>query len=619
MKLAKHFAEHASRLPKLPIPSAKSTVERLLSSCDPLTRFASPHIPDPKAARNAISTLASDFLNSEALPRLESLLQSRARSQPDHKSWLIDWWNNVAYLGYRDSVVNNSNFYFVLPTATDALKALPGDKRQVIRAASLMLSAWEFRHMLVHKTESFHPDMNGKDELDMQMYQYMFDSCRIPKPGMDEMHVSAEVTSTTSRGYVVVAFHGQFYTVPGALFEERRHLLVSYLESLMFATSAIASRGSNLGNQNLGVGILTVDNRDTWAENYKKLMADPASKSSVEKIQNAAFMVCLDDITSLDEVEHEKNLLFGRPSTVSNRWYDKNFQIIVERDGAAGINFDHTGMDGTVSMRLVQHMAERENHFARQLSTGHSPVATSDVLQQLIPFNRLPPVVVEKIKTAWAEHVRNNWMHLEILKVPGFGKEQIKKFKMSPDAFVQAAFHLAFFRVHGYHAPTYESAQVRRFAAGRTETIRTMTPEMADFVAAMQDSTAPSKQAELLQRAASKHAKIAQEASNGDGCDRHMLAWRLICREQGFASPELFNFSLFKYSSHWQLSTSQITNPLTSAGFGAVTKDGYGMCYAIRPEEITVRITGTEMEPTKLREAVEVSLHEMRRLGMKFV
>lgn len=72
------------------------------------------------------------------------------------------------------------------------------------------------------------------------------------------------------------------------------------------------------------------------------------------------FVVCLDDCepTTLDD--RAANMLHGsyhlephtrahegvlQTGTLTNRWYDK-LQLIVCRNGAAGINFEHSAVDG---------------------------------------------------------------------------------------------------------------------------------------------------------------------------------------------------------------------------------------------------------------------------------
>ena len=55
----------------------------------------------------------------------------------------------------------------------------------------------------------------------------------------------------------------------------------------------------------------------------------------------------------------------------------------------------------------------------------------------------------------------------------------LKTRKVSPDGAMQMAFQLAHVRLKGYNASTYESASTSAFKHGRTETIRSATPESA--------------------------------------------------------------------------------------------------------------------------------------------
>lgn len=47
----------------------------------------------------------------------------------------------------------------------------------------------------------------------------------------------------------------------------------------------------------------------------------------------------------------------------------------------------------------------------------------------------------------------------------------------SPDAFVQMAYQAAYFSLYGRTESTYEPAMTKAFLHGRTEAIRTVTPE----------------------------------------------------------------------------------------------------------------------------------------------
>ena len=53
-----------------------------------------------------------------------------------------------------------------------------------------------------------------------------------------------------------------------------------------------------------------------------------------------------------------------------------------------------------------------------------------------------------------------------VKRIP-IGKENLKKLKVSPDAFIQAALQLAHFRLHSKFVLTYEAAVTLLFKAGR--------------------------------------------------------------------------------------------------------------------------------------------------------
>ena len=57
--------------------------------------------------------------------------------------------------------------------------------------------------------------------------------------------------------------------------------------------------------------------------------------------------------------------------------------------------------------------------------------------------------------------------------------------RVSPDAFIQQALQLAWYRDQGYATATYETASTRMMLHGRTDVIRTLSVESRDFVKAM--------------------------------------------------------------------------------------------------------------------------------------
>lgn len=76
----------------------------------------------------------------------------------------------------------------------------------------------------------------------------------------------------------------------------------------------------------------------------------------------------------------------------------------------------------------------------------------------------------------------NEDLDLEIGDHAKWGKGLIKRCKISPDAFVQIALQLAYYKEANCFAQTYEASMTRLYLNGRTETVRSLSQEMVDFV-----------------------------------------------------------------------------------------------------------------------------------------
>lgn len=74
-----------------------------------------------------------------------------------------------------------------------------------------------------------------------------------------------------------------------------------------------------------------------------------------------------------------------------------------------------------------------------------------------------------------------------MLHYEGYGKEYIKKFKASPDAWAQLVKQLAFHKMFNRPGVCYESAQTRKYQRGRTEVIRAASNESKAWAEAMLD------------------------------------------------------------------------------------------------------------------------------------
>ena len=85
------FAAQSS-LPKLPVPELSDTLTKLKESLKPIAL-------DEKEYERVVKSI--DEFAAKQGPVLQERLVQRAQ-QRDH--WLEEWWDDLGYLGYRDSV-----------------------------------------------------------------------------------------------------------------------------------------------------------------------------------------------------------------------------------------------------------------------------------------------------------------------------------------------------------------------------------------------------------------------------------------------------------------------------------------------------------------------------------
>ena len=90
--------------------------------------------------------------------------------------------------------------------------------------------------------------------------------------------------------------------------------------------------------------------------------------------------------------------------------------------------------------------------------------------------------------------------------------------------------------------------------------------------------------------ACDQHIEYILAASDGRGCDRHLMGLSLLL-EQG-EEAKLFKDPVYTKSRHFRLSTSNLFPGkfLAGTGFGSVAHDGYGMNYMIDKGEMKIGV-----------------------------
>ncbi|KAL4989982.1 acyltransferase ChoActase/COT/CPT [Aspergillus falconensis] len=562
-------------LPKLPVPTLEETAARYLKSVHPLL----------SSTELASTTKAvQEFIKPDGIgAKLQEKLIAR-REDPKYKNWLYEWWNDVAYLTYRDPVVPYVSYFY----------SHRDDRRlrdPARRAAAISTAALEFKKQIDQGT--LEPEYMKKLPMSMESYQWMFNACRVPARPADY----PIKYSPAENKYILVIRKNQLFKVLHEV--DEKQLNTSELEQQF-------RRVYDIADEVAPVGALTSENRDIWTEARDTLLkAHPNNAKSMKEVEAASFVVCLDDAAPVTLKERAHQYWHGDGK---NRWYDKPCQFIINDNGSSGFMGEHSMMDGTSTHRLNEYI--NDAIFNNKLDFSDSSVRSNIPDPTVIEFHVNKEVLadIERAQKDFREVIRAH--DLEVQAYQGYGKGLIKKLGCSPDAYVQMLIQLAYFKMYGKSRPTYESVMTRRFQQGRTEVCRTVSDESVAFCKAMVDpSVSTQETATLFHKALKAHVEYVSAAAEGKGVDRHLLGLRKLLGSRD-AVPAIFTDPAYSYSSSWYISTSQVSSEYFNGfGWSQVISDGWGIAYMIKENSIHFNVVskglGCERMSFYLNEAAE--------------
>jgi carnitine O-acetyltransferase len=592
-------------MPKLPVPTLNDTLNRYLASVKPLL--------DGQPDRWERTQRAVEAFRTGDGPRLQEKLEERAAASKT--SWLIDWWNEYAYFSNRESVCFYVNYGFGFRQDPRGVKL-----DWLTRVASLATGMLDFRDLIRNRT--LEPDAVRGQPFCMSQYDYLFNACRFPAMPLDH----TELYNYDANQHVAVVCRGRFYTFDTVHENGRRLSTIEILAQLhrVYALAKQADEASS-ADSDPAFGVLSAEHRDTWTEKRGRLLAvHPDNATELKRLESAVFLICLDESRPETDAEFSRACWHGDGL---NRYYDKCFQLIAFANGRCGFSGEHSLFDGTTTSRLCRTALEKSEREA--LPLGEEVAAA---IAQVASMPEPSPIVLQLNDTVRADirDARATWERevadheVSVMRYANYGKNRMKKFGVSPDAFVQMAFQLAYYRMHGTCRPTYESAATRRFRYGRTETARSVNEKSLAWVKSMADNTnnmSYSVKAQLLRDAIMIHSRNTALAVNGQGVDRHLLGFRMLLADeakatgQPVAMPDIFSDPTYSYSTHWYLSTSQITDSaIVAYAWGEVVPEGYGYAYMVHDDFVYANICSKGMNSAEMHRSLVGALNDMHEL-----
>lgn len=608
---------YQSALPRLPVPALKDTCRRYLESVRPL-------LDDEQYQE--ISHLVQAFQNGPGKKMQRYLIL---------KSWwannyVTDWWESYVYLHGRSSLMINSNYY-----ACDLIESHQLTTSQVARAGMISHS------MMGLKRETEHGHIKpllvmGKVPLCSMQYEKMFGTTRIPGHSVDQLRHYAG----TQSDYCVCRHRGSWFRVP--LTSPQGRIYQAAEMERQFQLVLEQGEGEEVGAGEEELPALTTLGRTEWAEARQMYFQEGVNKTSMDTIEKAAFIMMFEDRCPVDGAypnedamsSYCKELLHGNGTS---RWFDKSLTFVVYNNGKLGINAEHSWADAPIVGYIMEYTCNKE-YLARYQQDGHC--AGYDALSTALPrppmlkWELSPPCVarISSAQTLAQQQIAD--LDLHVLMHDDFGKGVMKKCHLSPDAFIQMALQMAYYKDAGKLCLTYEASMTRLYLHGRTETVRPVTTSSTEFVMAMCDPTirdtmTVEQKRELLVAATDRHANGYKLAMTGQGIDRHLFCLYVMSKYLKIDSPFLNKV----LQEPWRLSTSQTPSQQTGridydktpekicggGGFGPVAKDGYGVSYVIQGDfNIVFHISAFKSSPEtgarRFAGFIKDSLREIKEL-----
>ncbi|XP_065349254.1 choline O-acetyltransferase-like isoform X2 [Cloeon dipterum] len=613
------FMGEGADLPKLPVPSVEQTISKYL-------QFARVILKDAEFERTRRCVQA--FQTNEA-PKLQAILLERHKN---HDNWAYEWWLNDMYLGNPLALPINSNPGMVLPPRSPMNLS-----EQAALAARLATGLLKHKEILDHGgiPQERATSREKGQPLCMTQFYRLLTSCRVPSVPRDML--ITEPCSPRSQEHIIVACKNQFYLV----LLKKDGCAVSE-ENIAAAVQGIvkdANARFSMNNLQPAIGLLTTNRRDTWAQVREQLAQSDKNCENMELIQSSLALICMDEplpvsfnyrglsdekghrVGVRDETNMAHQMIHGGGSAhnSSNRWFDKTVQLILCSDGVWGLCYEHSPAEGVAMVQLVEQL-----HKQAQEPLTYSK--TSIPAPQPLQWQMSGPLH-QHIQSA-ANILNSSVQDLDfyVYRFTNYGKEYIKSCKVSPDAYIQLALQLAYFRLNRKLTATYESASTRRFQMGRVDCIRSASLEAMAWVEKMCHLEIENDNRNLLQQcldlfddAVTKQTSEMVDNILGQGIDIHLLGWKQAAKEQYQMEPDLFADDAFKKLNHFSLSTSQVGTVSDSfMGYGPVVPDGYGASYNPRKDSITFCLSAfISCESTstwKFANSLEKSLLSMQRL-----
>jgi len=530
------------------------------------------------------------------------------------RNWLEKLWVEEAYLKYRGPIYHlNYGGTGDIPDGNIPLEdpKKPFNYNHIARFMYGLSKYWQS-----FKTETVPPQefrtQLGTDQWSMDCYKKWFSSAQVPGEDMDEIVYnfytnSEEPKSDLPTDHLIFLVNGHYYTVKMCDSNQKIYgkkqfesIIEKIIESHLHETEISTPTVS------------TIDMLNRTEAYHCREKLNEKTRTNMKMIENAAFCITVDFESP---TEYSDILQKGTAGNPRNRMLNKCYNVVFFKKGYAGMNANHTMCEGMAQIFADRELRKHGWPVEINEADNNSHEVTFEELEFELPEAILPELEAG-LKKYDLEFAGNLRCRLNLVPI---GKNQMRPLGLHPAAVIQVGLQLAYFMQHGEYATVYETAQLRKFYNGRTETCRTCTPEIVKFIKLI---SAEEKDVEACAEAfAEAHMGYLMnmvDCINFRGFDRHLMALK-PCSVTDHYTYQKGGASNFHLSSSSIGSLSDEGNPHAGACM-PFRLDGYGAFYGYSNTQIFLSTVDCRASPEtdsillakNLEKALNMILNVMR-------
>ncbi|MFV0429475.1 MAG: choline/carnitine O-acyltransferase [Arachnia sp.] len=520
---------------QLPVPPLEQSLDRYLETLSCLQT-------EPEQAIS--ESFVAGFLAEEGPACQAELIRFAELENAAGHSWMSEAWFD-AYFAVRTPLPLTSNVAFQInwnSRLTGA--ALAADVARRLAAVHLRYLRGEAE-----------PDLSPRgEELSPTQWRYLAGGIRHPRFDVDTYLDGPDGAGCRE---IVVLRHNHAWAVrvaDGTGNPLPRKAIESALQAIIDQTPA--TDGGFTDPSYLG--------GDDAAGLLDELLTDTANDAVYTRLRDALFVLDLADEGG--EIADAMRRLSFDPGQA---WAFKttSFQVGLA-DGFLAVHFEHSLADGATLKEFVSR--------AQRIGPDDRPSDPAPIQPLAWHLNDETAGFLTESMASYRSQAAD--YRVEIIRVPFAAPEG---FKFSHDAGMQWVVLAAQLATWGRARSTYEAVDMREYLHGRTECLRSLTPEALSLARGLLTAEATADQV-FAARAA--HSRWVKACKSGNAFDRHLFGLRLAARRLGL-SPEVFADEGYRRLTTELLSTTSLGDraQLIRLTFAPTSPGGIGVNYTADP------------------------------------